>query len=132
MDYVIGIFDDVRQAHEYAVDVILKKPKGHPDERMLTHPIWSTWARHKRNISHDVVLKFADEITEHGFPNSHIEIDDLWEKCYGSQTVDARRFPDMKSTVDALKDKGFRVTLWTHPFINKDCEPWYTEAKEKG
>lgn len=130
--YAIGIFDDVRKAHEYAVDRYLLKPKGIPDERMIKYPIWSTWARYKRDVDHDVVLKFADEIKSYDFPNSQLEIDDLWEICYGAQTVDVTRFPDMKNTVDKLKEKGFRVTIWTHPFVNKGCEPWYTDAKTKG
>lgn len=99
---------------------------------MVKYPIWSTWARYKNDVNHDVVLKFADEINDNGFPNSQLEIDDLWEVCYGSQTVDEDRFPNMKNTVNALKGKGFRVTIWTHPFINKGCEPWYSEALKKG
>ncbi|XP_004925059.1 myogenesis-regulating glycosidase [Bombyx mori] len=130
--YALGIFGDVKQAHQFAVEKYLNKPKAIPDERMIKYPIWSTWARYKRDVNHDVVLKFADEINKNGFPNSQMEIDDLWEICYGSQTVDIRRFPDMKDMVGKLKAKGFRVTLWTHPFINKGCEPWYSEAKAKG
>ncbi|XP_063829756.1 myogenesis-regulating glycosidase-like [Ostrinia nubilalis] len=130
--YAIGIFEDVRKAHEYAVERYLEKPTGIPDEKMITYPIWSTWARYKRDVNHDVVLKFADEILKYDFPNSQLEIDDLWETCYGSQTIDKERFPNMKGTVDQLKEKGFRVTIWSHPFINKGCEPWYSDAKEKG
>ncbi|KAJ0175335.1 hypothetical protein K1T71_009476 [Dendrolimus kikuchii] len=130
--YVVGIFEDVKKAHQYAVDKYLGRPKGIPDARMITYPIWSTWARYKRNVNAAVVLKFADKINKYGFPNSQLEIDDLWEVCYGSQTVDRRRFPNMRAIVRALKAKGFRVTLWTHPFINKGCEPWYTIAKKNG
>lgn len=99
---------------------------------MITYPIWSTWARYKRDVNHDVVLRFADEISRYGFPNSQLEIDDLWEICYGSLTIDQDRFPNMDVTVRMLKSKGYRVTVWAHPFINKGCEPWYTEAKNKG
>ncbi|XP_063627404.1 myogenesis-regulating glycosidase-like [Cydia splendana] len=130
--YAVGIFDDVRKAHEYAVGKYLGKPSGVPDPLMIKYPIWSTWARYKTNVDHETVLKFADEINSYGFPNSQLEIDDLWEVCYGSQTVDVDRFPNMKNTVQMLKAKGFRVTLWTHPFINKGCDPWYTEARNKG
>lgn len=130
--YALGIFGDVKRAHQFALEKYLNKPKAIPDERMIKYPIWSTWARYKRDVNHEVVLKFADEINKNGFPNSQIEIDDLWEICYGSQTVDIRRFPDMKDMVGKLKAKGFRVTLWTHPFINKGCDPWYSEAKAKG
>ncbi|CAH0399609.1 unnamed protein product [Chilo suppressalis] len=130
--YAIGIFEDVKKAHEYAVEKYLEKPTGIPDETMIKYPIWSTWAKYKRNIDHDTVLQYADDIKKYGFPNSQLEIDDLWEICYGAQTIDKDRFPNMKSTVAKLKEKGFRVTLWTHPFINKGCEPWYSEAKSKG
>ncbi|XP_075979494.1 myogenesis-regulating glycosidase-like isoform X2 [Anticarsia gemmatalis] len=130
--YAIGIFNDVRQAHEYAVEKYLGKPSGMPDELMIRYPIWSTWAKYKSAINHDIVLAFADEITKNGFPNSQLEIDDLWEICYGSQTVDVLRFPSMKNTTDTLKAKGYRVTMWTHPFLNKGCEPWYTTASTNG
>ncbi|XP_046966921.1 myogenesis-regulating glycosidase-like [Vanessa cardui] len=130
--YTIGIFENARQAHEYAVYKILKKPSGYPNERMVTYPIWSTWARYKRDINHDVVLQFADEIVGRGFPNCQLEIDDLWEICYGSLTIDVNRFPNMTETVNSLKSKGFGVTVWAHPFMNKGCEPWYTDAKNLG
>ncbi|XP_023942897.2 myogenesis-regulating glycosidase-like [Bicyclus anynana] len=128
MSYVIGVFDNVREAHEHAVATVLGKPTGYPDERMIKSPIWSTWARYKSAINHDVVLQFADDIIRYNFTNSQFEIDDLWEICYGSLTVDENRFPNMSDTVNTLKSKGFRVTMWMHPFINKGCEPWYTDA----
>ena len=43
---------------------------------MMQYPIWSTWARYKTNISQSVVLGYADEILEYGFPNSQLEVDD--------------------------------------------------------
>lgn len=132
LSYAIGIFEDVRKAHEYAVDNYLGKPTGIPDERMIAYPIWSTWAKYKTNIDDEVVQQFADEILANNFQSSQLEIDDLWEVCYGSLTIDTSRFPNMRSTVQNLKRKGFRVTVWAHPFINKGCEPWYSEAKQKG
>lgn len=131
--YAIGIFQDVRKAHEYAVEWYLKKPTGIPDERMITYPIWSTWARYKRDIDHNQVLSFADQIKAKDFPNSHLVIDDHWETCYGSLSVDSERFPEgLKKTVDVLKEKEYRVVIWIHPFINKGCEPEYSNAKNNG
>ncbi|XP_050669638.1 myogenesis-regulating glycosidase-like [Leptidea sinapis] len=130
--YALGIFNNPKEAHEFAVEKYLKKPTGIPDESMISYPVWSTWARYKKTVDHDTVIRFADEIIKHGFKSSHIEIDDLWESCYGSQVVDSRKFPDLKNTVESLKSKGFRVTIWLHPFVNKGCEPWYSEAKGKG
>lgn len=130
--YFVGVAGDARKAHLEAVKRFLKKPPSIPDERMARHPIWSTWARYKRDINESIVLTLADEINANGFNNSQYEIDDDWEVCYGSLTFNEKKFPNIKNLTDTLKRKGFRVTLWIHPFINKGCEPWYSEAKNKG
>ncbi|XP_046625895.1 myogenesis-regulating glycosidase isoform X1 [Neodiprion virginianus] len=132
LNYEIGVFGDPRSAHENVIHDHLGKPTGHPDERMIMHPIWSTWARYKANVSAEIVNEFADEILQYGFNNSQLEIDDNWETCYGSAIFDTTKFPNIKSLTDGLKTKGFRLTLWIHPFINEECEPAYTEALNNG
>lgn len=84
------------------------------------------------DIDANVVQQFADDIKLNGFNNSQLEIDDMWETCYGSLEFDKEKFPNIKSVTDALKEKGFRITLWVHPFINKDCDPHFSEALNKG
>lgn len=130
-EYFIGISENARTAHEFAIKDILGRPRDMPDSRMALRPIWSTWARYKRDINESVVLEFADEILANQFTNSQYEIDDDWEVCYGALTFNEKKFPDIKALVNILKSKGFRVTLWIHPFINKGCEPWLTQAHEK-
>ncbi|XP_053611425.1 myogenesis-regulating glycosidase-like isoform X2 [Plodia interpunctella] len=132
LKYDFWFFDDPKTAHQHAVDTYLGKPTGIPDRRMIELPVWSTWARYSREIDQENVLEFAKEIADSGFPNAQFDIDDLWEICYGSLTVQEDKFPDMKKLVQDLKDLGFRVTIWVHPFINKNCEPWYSEALNNG
>ncbi|XP_063829755.1 myogenesis-regulating glycosidase-like [Ostrinia nubilalis] len=132
LKYDIWFFDDPKIAHQHAVDTYLGKPSGIPDYRMIQYPVWSTWARYSREIDQDLLWKFANEIVDNGYPNAQFEIDDLWEICYGSLTVDERKLPDLKQLIQDIKSLGFRVTIWVHPFINKDCDPWYSEALEKG
>lgn len=131
-NYNIGIASDARAAHLKAVEHFLNKPTDHPDERMTTYPIWSTWAKYRRDISESVVLSYADLITSNGFNNSQMDIDDMWETCYGSLEFDTLKFPNISSLTAAMKVKGFRITLWVHPFINKGCEPYYSEALSRG
>lgn len=132
-EYYIGIADDPREAHMKAIERFLKKPTGVPNADMIKYPIWSTWAKYKRDISETVVREFATKIKTEGFENGQFEIDDNWETCYGSLTINTAKFPDMKALTDWLRAEGFpRVTLWIHPFINVGCEPYYTEAKEQG
>ncbi|KAM3958509.1 myogenesis-regulating glycosidase [Aphomia sociella] len=132
LKYDIWFFENAKVAHQHAVDTYLGKPTGIPDYRMIQYPVWSTWARYSREIDQELLWEFANEIADSGFPNAQFEIDDLWEICYGSLTVDERKLPNLKQLVQDIKGLGFRVTLWVHPFINKDCDPWYTEALENG
>ncbi|XP_045450334.1 myogenesis-regulating glycosidase-like [Melitaea cinxia] len=132
LKYDLWFFDDAKQAHQHAVDTYLGKPSGIPDYRMIQYPVWSTWARYSREIDQENLWAFANEINDSGFPNSQFEIDDLWEICYGSLTVDERKLPNLKQLVQDIKGLGFRVTIWVHPFINMDCDPWYSEALSKG
>lgn len=132
LTYHLGVAKDAREAHRQAVKGFLKKPTGLIDRRMIEHPIWSTWARFKKDIDEFSIQMYAYEIESNGFNNSQLEIDDDWEVCYGSLIFNQNKFPIIRNQTDGLRARGFRVTLWVHPFINKGCEPWYSEAKKRG
>nr|CAD7456726.1 unnamed protein product [Timema tahoe] len=132
LSYTMCTLGNARTAHEHAIGNYIGKPSGVPDERMFRHPIWSTWAKYKKDIDEDVVRELGDQIISNGFNNSQLEIDEMWEECFGSLVFNKTKFPDIRNLTDGLKEKGFRVTLWTPPFINLDCEPYHNEALEKG
>lgn len=132
LKYDIWFFGDAKTAHQHAVDNYLGKPTGTPDYRMIQYPVYSTWARYSRDITEESLWAFANEIVDNGYPNAQFEIDDLWEICYGSLTVDERKLPNLKQLIKDIKSLGFRTAIWVHPFINQNCEPWYSEALEKG
>lgn len=131
-NYYIGVGKNAKDAHLSAVSRFLNKPTGYPAERMVQYPVWSTWAKYKRDIDQVVVQTFADEIIANRFTNSQFEIDDDWEDCYGALSFRKSKFDNITMTTETLKQKGFKVTLWVHPFINIDCEPYYTTAKTNG
>ncbi|XP_059062093.1 myogenesis-regulating glycosidase-like, partial [Achroia grisella] len=132
LSYDIWLLKDVKEAHKHAVANYLGKPSNTPDYRMVQNPIWSTWAQFGVDINETNILEFADEIRAHGFNDSQLEIDDQWESCYGSLTVDENKFPNFTNFIEELKSLEYRVTIWVHPFINRDCEPWFTEALSNG
>jgi hypothetical protein len=115
--------------HLYTTRKFVGLPRDIPDQRMLQHPTWSTWARFKKIINTFIVNDFANQILSYGFNNSQLEIDDNWEFCYGSTEFFNKTFDNPKSLIETLKRKGFRVTLWTHPFINIYC-PAHTIASQ--
>ena len=100
-----------------------------PDERMFQYPIWSTWAEYKKDINEKIVLDFAQQINNHGFPNAQIEIDEQWERYFGDSTFDLRKFPNPKQLVARLHSMGFRVTFWMYPFINFDSTAYIETNK---
>ncbi|XP_030026572.2 myogenesis-regulating glycosidase [Manduca sexta] len=132
LKYDIWFFSNPKAAHLHAVNTYLGKPSGLPDYRMIQYPVFSSWARYARGIDQNSLWAFASEIKDSGFPNSQFEIDDLWEICYGSLTVDERKLPNLRQLVQDIKGLGFRVSIWMHPFINQDCEPWYSHALDNG
>lgn len=120
---------DVKSSHLNAASRFWSKPRAIPDERMMTDPVWSTWARYKTFITQNLTLQFASEIRRYGFNDSQLEIDDNWETCYGELEFSSRKFPNPAAMVSQLKAQGFRVTLWIHPFINMECPSFQTASQ---
>ncbi|KAI4463784.1 glycosidase family 31 [Holotrichia oblita] len=124
LNYTISAGANAREGHLHAVQHFLGKPSGHPANALIENPIWSTWARYKKEIDDALLIQFANEIIENGF-SGQFEIDDYWETCYGSLTFRSPEFDDIDNTVQTIKNMGFTVALWTHPFVNIDCN--YTQ-----
>ncbi|XP_069122094.1 myogenesis-regulating glycosidase-like [Argopecten irradians] len=105
------------------------RPLGIPDVRMVTKPIWSTWARYKSLINQSTVLDYAREIKELNFTNSQLEIDDMYTTTYGDLDFDPEKFPDPSGMIETLKEMGYRVTSWIHPFANLESEVFLEGVK---
>jgi myogenesis-regulating glycosidase len=132
LSYDIVFNKDAVAGQKYAVRNYFGKPTGHPDFETIKYPIFSTRTSYATPINETSVFDFATDVKVHKFSNkSIIEIDDSWEICYGSLTIDTRKFSNMKQLIVDIKAMGFRVTLWIHPFINEDCNPWHSEAAQK-
>ncbi|CAF3721591.1 unnamed protein product [Rotaria sp. Silwood1] len=109
---------NMRDLHLTMINRYLGKPIDIPDHRMITEPIWSTWAQFKQNINTEKILNYAEEIVKRKFPRSQICIDDNWTPHYGTLDFDRNKFPNPKYMIKKLKELNFRVTLWIHPFIS--------------
>jgi alpha-glucosidase (family GH31 glycosyl hydrolase) len=106
-------------------------PTEIPPESLFEKPTWTTWARYKTSISQEIVLQFADEIIQHGYPYNIMEIDDRWQAHYGDLGFDTLRFPNPKEMIEQLHDKGFKVTAWVIPFLQPDAQA-FTEGAKNG
>lgn len=81
--YRIGAGINAKETHINVINKMLGKPTGIPDERLVRYPIWNTWVKYGREINETVIRNFAKEIDDNGFKRSLLDIDDLWEECYG-------------------------------------------------
>ena len=106
-------------------------PEGMPPAELFIKPTWTTWARYKTNVNQAMVLNFADEIIQHGFPHGVLEIDDRWQVHYGDISFDSTRFPDPKGMIEQLHAKGFKVTAWVIPFLDSESDA-FVDGKNKG
>jgi hypothetical protein len=118
LTYTICNGNDLKSLHLYMINTFFQKPIDIPDTRMFTHPIWSTWAQFKKEISQSQVLEFARQIRANNFTVSQLEIDDDWTPHYGDLRFNPSKFPDARGMIRQLKSMGFRVTVWVHPFAN--------------
>lgn len=135
-----GPGETFKEVHQRAARRYYALPSGIPDVDMMTKPFYSTWAEYKMYVNETVILELARDLLDNGFTsNSHIEIDDKWEACYGNYLFDSEKFPDPAGMTAKLRELGFRTTVWTTPFINIECEAYlvalnngYLVKDEKG
>ncbi|CAL8070663.1 unnamed protein product [Orchesella dallaii] len=124
--------ENVKAAHQLAMNTFFEKPTGIPDETMMIRPFWSTWAEYHEGVTQELTLEYARRVISEGFSNSsHIEIDDMWESCRGQEEFNPEKFPDPKAMIDEIKAMNLKVTAWVHPFINYEC-PLFNEGFNNG
>ena len=83
LKYTVCLGDDMKLVHMYMSANYLGVPKSKPDSLMMKLPIFTTWSFFFRNINQSVVLDYANQIKQHNYSISQLEIDDKWEASYG-------------------------------------------------
>jgi alpha-D-xyloside xylohydrolase len=70
----------------------------------------------------DQVMEEAGEFEKRGFPLDFIGLEPGWQSRAYPCTFewDKGRFPDPAGFVQALKEKGVRVNLWTNPYVSPE------------
>lgn len=120
-DITVQVFrgDSLPEAHQKLMR-FLHWPPPAPEKTLLGDSIFCTWTQYPRTITQERVLDMAREIRKRGFPCSVITIDDRWESVFGELCF-SKDFPTPRAMVDELHRMGFRVLLWTTPFVNREA-----------
>ena len=99
-------------------------------------PKWSlgTWISSGfQGESADEVLRRARLIREHDIPCDVLHLDCYWQRFgrWSELLWDRELFPDPAGLIGDLKEMGFRICLWMHPYIGIESER-FIEGSEKG
>lgn len=103
-----------------------------PDPLFFKVPQYNTWIEMGYYATQEKVVRYAETILENNMPPGVLMIDDNWHEDYGVWKFRHDRFPDPKTMVDQLHQMGFKVMLWTCPFVSPDCDVFRMLEKQKG
>jgi len=84
------------------------------------HPQFNTWMELIKEQRQDEIIKYAEEIVEHGYHPGILIIDGGWQVRQGTWEMDPSMIYDAKAMVDRLHELGFIVMIWVSPFVT--CE----------
>ena len=82
-------------------------------------PRWALAPQQWRNEHHssDEVRDDAHQMRALGIPGSTMWIDNPWQTGYNTFTFDEARFVDVGPLLDELRGLGYRVVVWSTPYL---------------
>lgn len=91
-----------------------------PPSEFFAEPQFNTWIELLHEQTEENILAYANAIKQQGYPAALLMIDACWHEYHGSWKFHAAKFNDPKKMVDKLHQMGFKVMLWTCPFVSPD------------
>ena len=97
-------------------------------------PKWAFAPQQWRNALKDATEILADAKTmrQEGIPGSTVWIDNPWQTGYNTHLFDTKQFPDAKGTIAQLNAMGYKVLVWSTPFVNTNLTAMWAEGAAKG
>jgi alpha-glucosidase (family GH31 glycosyl hydrolase) len=126
-----GGFRNLRGAYLAASKAHFSPDGNMPPELMFKVPQYCTWIEMFKLQTQNGILNYAESILKCGMPAGEILIDDGWQIDFGNWEFKPRRFKDPKGMTDKLHEMGFKVILWTVPFISPKA-PAFDRLKKDG
>ena len=121
----------LREAYLHASKTFFPPTGKIVEPLMMTRPQYNTWIELTYNQVQKDILAYARAIVDNGFPPGVLMIDDKWQSEYGDLVFDRKKIPAPKEMMRTLHGLGFKVMLWTTPFVHKTSRN-YKMLAEKG
>lgn len=103
-----------------------------PDELFFTMPQYNLWIELQYEPTQEKTIAYANDVLASGMPPGVIMIDDNWMEDYGVWKFRSDRYPDPKAMTDELHALGFKVMLWTCPFVSPDNAANFRRLEREG
>ena len=123
--------ENLRQAYGEACRRHFAPAGQMPPEDFFRIPQYNTWIELMYDQNQRDVLAYAQGILDSDLPAGILMIDDGWAEDYGRWEFNRRLFPDPKGMMDHLHALGFKVMLWTCPFISPDSVE-FKQLRDRG
>ena len=97
-------------------------------------PLWSygIWMGRMTYFTAEETRQVAARLREESFPCDVIHVDNGWfdQDWICDWEFSPRTFPNPENYLSEMRSNGFRVTLWQHPSVSPQTQP-YASAREK-
>ena len=97
-------------------------------------PDWAFGPQQWRNEhkSQTELMDDATDMRKYQVPNSVMWIDNPWQTGYNTHEFDPKRFSDPKGAISKLHALGYKVLIWSTPYINEDQKDMYAHGEKNG
>lgn len=124
-------YENLKGAYWAAMKNYFPPQNKMPEELLFTAPQYNTWIELMYDQTQEGVLAYAQEMLDSQMPPGVLMIDDNWQEDYGVWEFHKARFSNPKEMIEQLHKMGFKVMLWTCPFVSPDSRA-FRALEEKG
>ncbi|ELT96444.1 hypothetical protein CAPTEDRAFT_33447, partial [Capitella teleta] len=117
LNYTVCVGLDLRAVHNVMLDQFMMKPRAMPPFEVVARPVWSTFGSMKNTFDQSALQCFVQEIIDHAYSKSLLIVEDGWQAANGGFGFDPERFEDASGMMQGIKESGFNVSLWVHPYF---------------
>lgn len=136
LSYKICIADEMRSLHRLLTQQSLWDGLKDEDIKKLhsiiEEPVWRMHAKNQSCLNETTIYNFSENVIAMGFMRlGHILVNEFWQENMGDFRVDIERFPSLKSSIDVLHRRGFKISFTLQPFISTDSLNFKDAVRKK-
>ncbi|XP_040580468.1 myogenesis-regulating glycosidase isoform X2 [Lepeophtheirus salmonis] len=132
LNYTICVEQDIKTVHSKLLPESFWEGHSQKDldtlQHLLEKPIWQLNSKNEGfPVSHDLLEKYIEEVLgRRKFQNDndrgYLLLDHRWQKYMGDFEFNNKAFPDIKKTLQIIKDSGFQLVLTVNPYVSTESK----------